>query len=175
MERDVKLCERCWSLVKDQGFRDTRIQRLRVNCNSLTGSWSRCIAASWTKRIGSSQPSTMTLGPGPGLSLLYLTLLPASALPSRIAVLICLSCQGQQSQDSAGAPAEVSASDRTLPASRKPQDHAPGRKPVRGLPRWNLNWSSPCCLSRTTRAINSFSDSCPIRSFWSRISSPFPS
>ncbi|XP_031245363.1 dnaJ homolog subfamily C member 4 isoform X2 [Mastomys coucha] len=29
-------------------------------------SWSRCIAASWTKRIGSSQPSTMTLGPGPG-------------------------------------------------------------------------------------------------------------
>ncbi|XP_029400732.1 dnaJ homolog subfamily C member 4 isoform X2 [Mus pahari] len=29
-------------------------------------SWSRCIAASWTKRIGSSQPSTMTHGPGPG-------------------------------------------------------------------------------------------------------------
>ncbi|XP_032496628.1 dnaJ homolog subfamily C member 4 isoform X3 [Phocoena sinus] len=31
-----------------------------------TGSWSRCIVASWMKRIGSSQPSTMTLGPGPG-------------------------------------------------------------------------------------------------------------
>lgn len=139
------------------------------------GSWSRCIAASWMKRIGSSQPSIMTLGPGPGLSLLYLTLLPASALPFRIPVLICLSFQGQQSQDSAGAPAEASASDRTLPASRKPQDHAPGHKPVRGLPRWDLHWFSPCCLSRTTSAINSFSDSCPIRFFRSRISSPLPS
>ncbi|XP_074192644.1 dnaJ homolog subfamily C member 4 isoform X3 [Rhinolophus sinicus] len=29
-------------------------------------SWSRCIVASWMKRIGSSQPSTMTHGPGPG-------------------------------------------------------------------------------------------------------------
>lgn len=169
------MCEICCSLVKDQGFRDNRVLRLRVNCNSLTGSWSRCIAASWMKRIGSSQPSIMTLGPGPGLSLLYLTLLPASALPFRIPVLICLSFQGQQSQDSAGAPAEASASDRTLPASRKPQDHAPGHKPVRGLPRWDLHWFSPCCLSRTTSAINSFSDSCPIRFFRSRISSPLPS
>ncbi|XP_015974025.1 dnaJ homolog subfamily C member 4 isoform X1 [Rousettus aegyptiacus] len=29
-------------------------------------SWSRCTVASWTKRIGSSQLSTMTHGPGPG-------------------------------------------------------------------------------------------------------------
>lgn len=169
------MCEICCSLVKDQGFRDTRVPGLGVNCNSLTGSWSRCIAASWTKRIGSSQPSTMTLGPGPGLSLLYLTLLPVSAPPSRVPVLIGLSFQGQKSQDSAGAPAEASAWDRTLSVSRKPQDHAPGHKPVRGLPRWDLHGSSPCCLSRTTRAINSFSDSCPIRSFRSRISSPLPS
>uniref|UniRef100_A0A8D1IHJ5 Vascular endothelial growth factor B n=1 Tax=Sus scrofa TaxID=9823 RepID=A0A8D1IHJ5_PIG len=31
-----------------------------------SGSWNRCTVASWMKRIGSSQPSTMTLGPGPG-------------------------------------------------------------------------------------------------------------
>lgn len=107
-------------------------------------------------------------------SVTALTLPPASAPPSRIPVLICLSFQGQQSQDSAEAPAEA-ASNRTLSASRKFQDHAPGHKPVRGLPRWDLYWSSPCCLSRTTRAINSYSDSYPTRSFRSLISSSLPS
>lgn len=40
-----------------------------VNCNPLAGSWSRCTGASWMKRIASLQPSTMTHGLAPGLSL----------------------------------------------------------------------------------------------------------
>ncbi|XP_040140106.1 dnaJ homolog subfamily C member 4 isoform X2 [Ictidomys tridecemlineatus] len=48
------------------GFRNCRNWSIRVNTKGLAGSWSRYTGASWMRRIGSSQPSTTTRGPGPG-------------------------------------------------------------------------------------------------------------
>lgn len=113
---------------------------LRVNCNPCAGSWSRCTVASWTKRIGSSQLSTMTHGPGPGLSLLYPALSslswhhpPGSLSRPRL----CSLLQGQQSQAPAGATAEAAAAATTW-ASPRPRNLAPRHQPLSSSPVWGL-------------------------------------
>lgn len=110
-----------------------------------SGSWSRCTVASWMKRIGSSQPSTMTHGPGPGLSLLYPALSslswhhpPGSLSQSHR----CSLLQGQQSQAPAGATAEAAAA-ATTRASPRPRDSAPRHQPMSNSPGWGLLCSLP--------------------------------
>lgn len=103
-------------------------------------SWSRCTVASWMKRIGSSQLSTMTHGPGPGLSLLYYALSslswhhPPGSLPRPP---LCSLLQGQQSQTPAGATAEAAAAATTW-ASPRPRNLAPRHQPLSSSPGWGL-------------------------------------
>lgn len=110
-----------------------------VLCNPFAGSWSSCIVASWMRRIGSSQPSTTTLGPGQVCPSSSAPSFPVPAPPPRIPVLTTqVPPAGHNSQTPAGAAAEQ----QLQPPPGPPQgpDRAPG--PLSCSP-GELSWMGP--------------------------------